>query len=206
MKHSQSFNDRLRRLRQRLSSLKIPGKLVFILTGIAATLWFLVRVIPKPQRAGYPCMRAAAPIMSGFILYLLSLGGATLLFRKAVAKLKKAQYLLAGFAFAASLVLLVVFNWTGAQKIYSRTFGFTRGELPDGPNNPMGEAFGVKPGRVVWAWNPDATNENCPNTITDAYFMAKNNNQEVINEMMDHAIMNLAGADNVKDAWDLIFK
>jgi hypothetical protein len=24
----------------------------------------------------------------------------------------------------------------------------------DGPNQPMGQALGINPGRVVWAWNP----------------------------------------------------
>ncbi len=82
----------------KILSNKFRGKLVFIVLGVASTLWVLIRVIPKPQRAGYPCMRAAAPIMSGFILYILSLGGMTLLFKKAVAKFKKAQYLAAIFA------------------------------------------------------------------------------------------------------------
>jgi hypothetical protein len=206
MKSLKINRDGLRRLKQTILSYEIPGKLVFIVLGVASTLWFLIRVIPKPQRAGYPCMRAAAPIMSGFILYILSLGGMTMLFKKAVAKFKKAQYLAAVFALSSSLVMLVVFNWTSAQKIYSQAFGFTRGVLPDGPNNPMGEGIGVNPGRVVWAWDPDATNENCPNTITNAFFMAKNNDQDVINEMFDNSIKNLAGADNIKDAWEMIFK
>jgi hypothetical protein len=198
--------ERFRRMHDFLRRRKIPFRLIFIITGIASTLWFLIRVIPKPQRAGYPCMKAAAPIMSGFILYLLSLGGITLLFRKAVAKFKKAKYLAASLAMVACLALLVVFNWTEAQKLYSQTFSFTRGVLPDGANNPMGTPIGVNPGRVVWAWNPEATNEDCPNTISDAYFMPENNNQEVINTMMDSSIMELAGADNVSDAWDAIFK
>ncbi|HSO85581.1 MAG TPA: DUF362 domain-containing protein [Draconibacterium sp.] len=174
--------------------------------GISSTLWFLVRVIPKPQRAGYPCMRAAAPVMSGFVLYLLSLGGMTLFFRKAVSKFNQAKYLTAAFSLFVSLLLLAVFNWNSAQNAYSKTFGFTRGVLPDAPNSPMGTGIGVLPGRVVWSWNPDATNENCKNTITDAFFMAKNNNNAVINEMMDYSIKKLAGKDNVKDAWDAIFK
>jgi len=41
-------------------------KLAFLIIGIGSTVWFLMRVIPKPTRAGYPCMKAAAPIMSGF--------------------------------------------------------------------------------------------------------------------------------------------
>ena len=48
-------------------------KITFILTGIASTIWFIVRVIHKPQRATYHCMRVAAPIMSGFVIWFLSL-------------------------------------------------------------------------------------------------------------------------------------
>jgi len=203
---SKNFSGPLERLKQKLLSFKISPKLIFIVMGIASTLWFLVRVIPKPQRAGYPCMKAAAPVMSGFVLYLISLGGMTIFFKKAVAKFKKAQYLTGAFALLACFVLLAVFNWNSAQKVYSETFGFTRGILPDGSNNPMGTGIGVLPGRVVWSWDPTATNENCRNTITDAFFMAKNNNNAVIFEMMDKSIKELAGKDNVKDAWDAIFK
>ncbi len=194
------------RLQQKIKALKISPKIIFLFMGISSTLWFLVRVIPKPQRAAYPCMRAAAPVMSGFVIYLLSLGGMTLFFRKAVSKFKQAKYLTAAFSLMACLVLLAVFNWNNTQKAYSKNFGFTRGVLPDAPNSPMGTGIGVYPGRVVWSWDPDATNANCKNTITDAYFMTKNNNNTVITGMMDFSIKKLAGKDNVKDAWDAIFK
>jgi hypothetical protein len=35
--------------------------LVLPFLGFGSLLWFLVRVIPKPGRAAYPCMRVAAP-------------------------------------------------------------------------------------------------------------------------------------------------
>ncbi len=210
----------LHNFKQKLISFKFPPKIVFFIMGIASTLWFLVRVIPKPQRAGYPCMKAAAPIMSGFILYLLSLGGMTLFFKKAVEKFRKAKYLTAFFALLVSMILLVVFNWNNAQKAYSQVVGFTRGVLPEGPNNPMGTGVGINPGRVVWAWNPAATNENCKNVIvstggwtgvmdydkSDAFMMAKNNNQDTINSMADNAIKSLTTTTSVKDAWSALFK
>jgi len=46
-------------------------KLSSIITGIIATTWFLIRVIPKPTRALYPCQRAAFPIASAFIIWLV---------------------------------------------------------------------------------------------------------------------------------------
>ena len=51
----------------------------------------------------------------------------------------------------------------------------------DGPNQPMGKATGINPGRVVWAWNPEATNENCINTF-DLY-KPENTNRKVVNKM-----------------------
>ena len=49
----------------------------------------------------------------------------------------------------------------------------------DGPNQPMGKGVGINPGRVIWAWNPKATNENC----TDFHFKPENKNQKVISKM-----------------------
>jgi hypothetical protein len=193
----------------RIRKITSPGgfyNLLIPIVGLVALIWIIVRVVPKPSRASYPCVQAATPFASGFIIYLLSLGGMVVMFRKGVAGFKKARYIAGSMAIVASLVLLVVFNWNSAQQAYSRTFGFTRGILPDGPNNPMGTGIGINPGRVVWAWNPDATNENCKNTITDAYFMAKNNNSTIINTMMDNSLKQLAGKSTVSEAWDAIFK
>ena len=40
------------------------------IVGFAALVWFLLRVIPKPSRATYPCQRAAFPVASAFVLWL----------------------------------------------------------------------------------------------------------------------------------------
>ena len=37
-------------------------KIAFFVLGGASLIWFLIRVIPKPRRAGYPCMKAAVPL------------------------------------------------------------------------------------------------------------------------------------------------
>jgi hypothetical protein len=183
-------------------------KLSFIFMGIASTIWFLLRVIPKPQRAGYPCMRTAAPFMSGFVLYLISLGGSMLLFKKVITNVKKAKYWSAAIALFVSLILLAIFNLTDVRTMYANVFGiqFSRGVLPDAPNSPMGTAWGIFPGRVVWAWDPEATRDACTNTISDAFFMAKNTNQTAINSMANKAIISLGGQTTVKDSWEAIFK
>lgn len=197
---------KLNKLKQRLKDSKVPSKFIFIVLGLASTVWFLIRVIPKPQRAGYPCMKAAAPLMSGFVLYILSLGGLTLAFKKAADRFQKAKYWSALFSVLIGVVLLFVFNWNDSQPAYSNAITFTREALPDGANNPMGKGIGVNPGRVVWSWDSNATNENCENSIDDAYFMEENNDQSVINSMMDKSIKALAGKENISDAWDALFK
>ena len=52
------------------NGLKRLNQVYFILIGIVSLLWFLVRVIPKPSRAAYPCQKVAFPIASGFIIWI----------------------------------------------------------------------------------------------------------------------------------------
>jgi hypothetical protein len=51
----------------------LPKKWIFPAGGLAALVWFLIRVIPKPSRANYPCQRVTAPMASGFVVWLLGL-------------------------------------------------------------------------------------------------------------------------------------
>ncbi len=44
--------------------------LVGALAGFVALVWFLIRVVPKPSRAAYPCQRAAFPLASAFVLWV----------------------------------------------------------------------------------------------------------------------------------------
>jgi hypothetical protein len=46
------------------------NKLILFAIGFSALVWFLIRVIPKPGRASYPCQRAAFPIASSFVIWL----------------------------------------------------------------------------------------------------------------------------------------
>lgn len=57
-------------------------KCISIFLGFFALCWFLIRVIPKPSRATYPCQQAAFPIASSFVIWLTSLFTSTLLFVK----------------------------------------------------------------------------------------------------------------------------
>jgi len=189
------------------------GKMMFFLLGIGSTIWFLIRVIPKPSRAGYPCMRAAAPFMSAFILYILSLSAIVVGIRNSKRNILKSNYAKASlFAFLA-IISIGVYSSVNFNLLFAET-GNTAA-LPDGPNTPMGTGQGIKPGRVVWAWDPSATNENQTGTgrscyyvseLDNYYYLLKNNNQTVINRMMSNAILTTADDANEEIAWTKLFK
>ncbi len=162
--------------------------MMFIITGIASTVWFLIRVIPKPSRATYPCMRVAAPVMSGFVIYLLSLGGLSLILKKALKNLVHAKYLAAGSLFMLAVIFFGI-TLTSDISVTSAQDGASSGP-EDGPNKPVGKGYGINPGRVIWAWNPDATNENCKNVMenSDWYFNPVNADQKIINNMISESV------------------
>jgi hypothetical protein len=194
------------RIRKWLESKHIPPRMLFIILGIVSTIWFLFRVIPKPSRAGYPCVRAAAPLMSGFVIYLISLGGMSLTFRKALKNLVSTKYLAASLLLVLAAVFLGI-SLTSNLSVSSAQTGSKTGP-EDGANKPFGTGGGINPGRVVWAWNPDATNENCKNVIenNDFYFNPANADQEIIGNMVSEAIKKIGGKSRLKLSWDNLFR
>jgi hypothetical protein len=160
----------------------------------------LIRVIPKPSRINYPCIRTAMPIASGFVGYIFMLA----LSAAAFIKSKKSFTYYPLFLLAS----LVAFGISGSSIIgvdeesNAPKFPTIKVEA----NQPIGEAKGIVPGRVVWVHNPDATNENChPVNIGDGWFLSKNNNQTVIDEMVSSALLNLTGESTDSSAWKAIF-
>ncbi len=178
------------------------SKLLFPLIGIAALLWFLFRVIPKPSRAAYPCMKVAAPVASGFLVWLFSLVTSAVAFKKAKDTWQRARYLLAGVFVLLGFIGIL---WTTTLTHQSAQANYANSIHT--PNQPMGIAKGIQPGRVVWVWNPEATNENCnPASYGHSWFMPENNNQTVIDTMLSNGIQSLTGTTTDAAAWDAIFK
>ena len=68
-------------------------KVLFIATGVLSTIWFLIRVIPKPSRATYPCIRTVTPIMSSFVIYLIAISGSVLAFKNTKRLLANKKYI-----------------------------------------------------------------------------------------------------------------
>jgi hypothetical protein len=175
----------------------------FYLAGITSTMWFLVRVIPKPSRATYPCMRAAAPIMSGFIIYLICLLGSAYTFNRARKSFTLHQYS-KGFIFLIVLAVFLVISTTGDVKPSLASSGMIT-DPPDAANQPMGEAQGIFPGRVAWAYDRAATDSLCSNGEEDRYFRPDHYDQQIVDSMIHKSVLSLTGASNIHDAWDSIF-
>ena len=176
------------------------SKLLFPLMGIAAMIWILIRVIPKPSRLSYPCMRTAVPIASGFIGYIamLILSGITFLTSKKTIKHYPVFFLGAFVVFGLTGFLFET-EVTGSINMPT--------DMVVTPNQPMGIAQGIFPGRVVWVHNQNAVNQNCiPDSLNHAWWAAENNNQDVIDSMVSAAIDSLTGQKSDSAAWQALFK
>lgn len=177
-------------------------RITFILLGITSIIWFIIRVVPKPSRATYPCMRVAFPIISGFVIYLISLAGSVLAFRKAFNKLIKMKYLAASAFLVLALLLSLIFFAGDIRTVFASPNLAAANE----PNAPIGEANGIFPGRVTWVMNKNATNENCTNTAGDYWFMEQNTTQIVVDSLLATGIKTISGQATISCAWDTIFK
>lgn len=172
--------------------------LLLPITGLAALIWFLVRVIPKPTRAAYPCQRMAMPLASGFVVWLTGLVGSTILYRRARHLLSRSQYTLAAvFAIAA---VGVIWACIGITADNPATAAFSPRE---GANSPMGTAKGIHPGRVVWVRDAKAANWD---GTTGNWWDESNTDQKVVDTMMSSTIRQLTGASSDAQAWDALFR
>jgi hypothetical protein len=198
---------------------QILNKILFPLIGIGALIWFLIRVIPKPSRATYPCMRVAYPVASGFVVYLLGLAASAFAMGKVKEHWKNSRYwAMAGFLMIALVAGFLTFQ-ADKPAAYANTFSIN---TADAANVPIGVAKGVFPGRVVWVHDTAAVNQNCvPDSLVQArggqnayyayryghaWFMSENMNQPVVDKMLSSSLHSITGATSDTAAWRAIFQ
>ena len=170
---------------------------IFPLAGFVAFIWFLVRVIPKPSRATYPCQRVAFPLASGFIIWLLGLAGSVSAFR--IAKRYRAQ---SRFVLCAVFIAVSAgFVWLALNST-EEEITFAAEQMP---NDPIGVAQGVQPGRVVWIHDPNATDWDGYSS-PEHWYDDNHTDQAVVDKMVSRAIRGLAGEGSETAAWDSIFR
>ena len=187
-------------IRDWMSSHHIPAGIMVFIMGIISTIWFLIRVIPKPSRATYPCMRVAAPFMSGLIVYLFAVGGLTYASRISKLKIINVRYLSAVLLLSGVLVTLAI-TPSGNSLAVDQNISVRNGP-DDGPNQPFGTAMGINPGRVIWDWDTMATNRNCDGY----YFKPENTSQKVVSKMLNESVIKLSGESSVRKSWDAMFR
>ncbi len=183
---------------QSLSKKLFSFKMLFIFSGIASTIWFLVRVIPKPSRATYPCMRAAAPVISSFIIYLLGVTS-SMYGVKLIRKLTGWKVLVGAAVLSFGMFVLIVRNPEAASADITL---ISAADII--PNMPVGTATGAIPGRVVWVWDPEATDGTLTNNSDGNYWYQKTD-QDVVDQMFEDGLLKLAGVEDVNAAWDTLF-
>jgi hypothetical protein len=201
------LKGKLGQMRDWLLRHHLPYKLIFFIMGIASTIWFLIRVVPKPSRATYPCMRVAAPFMSGFVTYLLAVAGLTAVSRRMKRKIINVRFGATMMLIAGVVVAMAVIPVNNTETFFQTTE--TRTGPEDGPNQPFGEAKGIFPGRVVWVWNPDATNETFQHNDPDKgdwFANPENNNGTVQGKMFRDGVLKLTGKKTPAKAWEAMFK
>ena len=199
------YHKNLHYIYHRLKKIRVPAKLLFIVMGAISTVWFLIRVVPKPQRAGYPCMQATFPMMTGFLIWIGSVTGTYVTF-KLSGKYFKTAKVRAGLAFVlASIGFSIMVVMQPTLKTRAGNLLFTA-EIAHPANEPMGTGWGINPGRVVWAWDEDATDENCPNTRYDPFFAPDNWDQAVVDELITSSVLQLTSESTIAGAWDALFR
>ncbi len=189
------FFQKLRRLPGKSARYKIS----FFVLGISSTIWFLIRVIPKPQRATYPCMRAAAPVMSAFVMYLLSLSGSVLAFRKAKNHFRKARYVYAVSFFIIAVACSLFFLTSKTDTINASTTDVNSVMS----NSPIGAGHGIFPGRVAWIFDPKVATWDGTNKY---WWDEKCTSQAEADKMLTNVLIALTGKNTESDAWIALFR
>jgi len=167
---------------------------VFSGMGLASLIWFVVRVLPKPSRATYPCQRVAFPVASSFVVWLLAVLGSAFAWRKARARDGRFWRVCLWSAAAAAGCVLVVTSlptlrtWAGNP-----------------PHGPLGVAKGIFPGRVAWVHAPGAVSWD-GYTSPEHWYDSNHCDQATVALMLSEALQSVGGTNSDAAAWDAIFK
>jgi hypothetical protein len=186
---------------------KANNKWAYSIIGILAIIWVLIRLATKPSRINYPCMKAALPIATSFILYATGLIASAFFLKKAFLLLKEKKLHLSIVVLLVSLCSITISLVNTDKNAKAKDKAIFNFIDPIGSNLPIGEAKGIFPGRVIWVHNPDATNENCKSkTYGDGYFLDKNCDQDQVDHMLSAALLSLTGMETEAKAWEATFK
>jgi hypothetical protein len=179
-------------------------RFLFPLTGLVCLVWWLVRVIPKPSRAEYPCMKVAAPIASGFLVYIITLAAAVFSFKKARSYFQNSRYTLASIFILAAVMTGMYFVFNTNTPSFAATAPADSLFVPtDSANSPMGTARGIFPGRVVWMRDSTAAHWN---GTSGNWWNDANTNQTAVDSMLSRSLQSLTGQSSDVASWNALFE
>lgn len=204
----------LLRIRDLIHS-KVIQRIMMITMGAVALAWFLIRVIPKPSRASYPCQQAAFPIASAFVIWLTGVVSSMFGLKYLGRKFSHKQWVVISCSVATIVVLIAWFTVFPSNvadsfaltpaKEYAPATGFDW--KPGASNQPIGEAKGIFPGRVVMVRDPKAAHwAGNWKEKNDQWWLDKNTDKERVSTMLSSTLQKLTSAKNDKSSWEKIFK
>jgi hypothetical protein len=202
--------------KQRLAS--YWWRLVFVGAGLLALAWFIVRVVPKPSRATYPCQRAAFPLASSFVIWVMTLVAAHFAF----SKLRRRATAIAVVAVVVSGLLWMGVSslpsiaaegdpakpYVPGSKFPSKFPQQGKYDWTPGPaNQPLGVARGIHPGRVVWTRDPAATKwAGRWKLKEDQWWLDENTDLPRVSAMLSKALQQLTSTTADSAAWDALLR
>ena len=190
-------------------------KWAFPVLGLASLIWFLVRVVPKPNRATYPCQRVAAPLAGGFIAWIVGMVASVFAFRRGKQLFAHSRLGKAAVCFAiAAVAAFIAIEWMPEEATWA---------TPATPeNSPIGVARGVQPGRVTWVRDANVTSWAFPGCDQGGFtstwngetgiapygywYESDNIDQTVVDQMVSDSVEGLAGESTEADAWDAMIR
>jgi uncharacterized protein (DUF362 family) len=130
-------------------------RLFFPVFGMLSLVWFLLRVIPKPDRATYPCQRAAFPLASAFVIWVTGVAASTALGLRARTQWRRSRPALAvlfvGLAALIALPTLVLQSSSGQAGLAGIRNALLPSVPPLAPRYASGDTLTVTPAAVVGA-------------------------------------------------------
>lgn len=192
----------------RIVGLKRKGifyRLFFPVFGLVSLIWFIVRVLPKPDRINYPCQQVAAPVAFTFLSSVAAYVALYFTISNFQKFFRQHRYILAFSIVFFGLIISAVFYQNGVKPTFaSQDYGTSTGifKPSDSPNTPIGLAKGIFPGRVVWARDSMANRWD----ETGLYFEPRFNSQDRIGNMLESSLQSLTGGRNIENSWEKLFE
>lgn len=173
--------------RATLSRWGLGARHAWVLIGLAALAWFIVRTGRKPSRFVYPCQRAA--LSTSWMFLGIPLAGFI-----TSARWRRPAVWITGIAVAVLALVLV-----GAPALRSTPGEATAAALSaQGERVPIWSGRGF-PGRVVHVHDEEATDWDFATGWYGDYV-----DQEVVTAMMNVGLLALTGTQAVHDAWEVL--